>query len=284
MGLIMTCMRIKGCIGVASSACDIAKKCSRNVTLPLALCFVALVVVILVMIFYYIPHIKQSSLRKCQFRDPDGNVQCGHFVNNSNREGFAKVRAGSNHYKVHEDLENPEMAAKTMDHLNTVALDLIKYLDAKYLRNPNGQRIIKPEHWAMIKKGIQATKQNYKTANLEENIPERSGGDTSYVIDKGDVFAMCLRDPTNGNKIDPKMNDLIFVLIHEIGHLFCSEWGHSDRFWNNFKFLLQEATEAGLYVPVDYKRNGSPYCGIIITYSPLYDSKLQEYHSVPITV
>jgi hypothetical protein len=279
MGLVMTCLRIKACADVASSTCTIAKECFQKITLPLAVCLVALVIALLVLVFYYIPRIKRSSIRKSQFKDKNGNVRCSHFVNRPRRERFEMIKAGSNQYKVHEDLDNPEQAAQTMDQLNTVALELINHLDVKYLQDPSGYRNIKPEYWSMIEKGIKATKNNYNTANLEENIPERSGGDTSYVIDKGDVFAMCLRDPTNGNKIDPKTNDLIFVLIHEIGHLFCSDWGHSDRFWNNFKFLLQEATEAGLYTPVDYKSNGSPYCGIVITYSPLYDPNLLEYHS-----
>ncbi len=191
-------------------------------------------------------------------------------------EGFARVKVGANSYKIHEDLENPLQAAETMDQLNTTSLALIDHLQTKYIKK-SGKELIKEQYQKIVMDGVAALKNNFKTANMEENIPERSGGDTSYVIDKGDIFAMCLRDPKNGNKIDPKMNDLIFVLIHEMSHLFTSTYGHDSLFWNNFRFLLQEADEVGLYSPINYKKNGSPYCGIVISYSPLYDKGLVDY-------
>lgn len=191
-------------------------------------------------------------------------------------EGFANIKVGSNSYKVHEDLENPRLAAETMDRLNGTALNLIEFVKNKYVDGP-GMKIVKPEYHSIVKSGIRSLRKNFKTANLEENIPERSGGDTSYVIDKGDVFAMCLRDPKNGNRIEDKYNNLVFVLVHEMTHLFTSTYGHDKLFWNNFRFLLAEAVEAGMYTPVDYKKTGSPYCGVVVSYSPLFDSSLKEY-------
>ncbi|KAG1710120.1 hypothetical protein DVH05_017127 [Phytophthora capsici] len=111
-------------------------------------------------------------------------------------EGFAKVKVGDNAYKVHEDLENPQMAAETMDKLNTTALTLIDYTHDKYITG-SGMKTVKPEYRGIVERGILSMKRNFKTANLEDNIPERSVGDTSYVIDKGDVFALCFRDPKN---------------------------------------------------------------------------------------
>ncbi len=192
-------------------------------------------------------------------------------------EGFAKVKAGDTSYKVHEDLDNPQGAAETMHELNKVATKLIDHLQVKYI-DENRLDMIDTKYQKIVKKGIQAMKKNFKAANMEENIPERSGGDTSYVIDKGDVFAMCLRDPRNNNKLDDKFNNLVFVLLHELTHLFTSTYGHDTLFWNNFRFILQEATAIDLYTPVDYKRTGSPYCGIVVTYSPLYDVSLKDYY------
>ena len=201
-----------------------------------------------------------------------------YFEKDDRYEGFANITIGGNKYKIHEDLSDPQKAAETMDKLNTVAQALISNLYGKYIDNPDGLNGIKPEKRDSVSNGIKALKNNFKTANMEENIPERSGGDTSYVINKGSVFAMCLRDPTNGNQIDPKFNALTFVLIHEMAHLACPTFGHDELFWNGFKFLLQEAVAEGLYISEDYKTNGSPYCGIVITYSPLFDPKLEEYH------
>lgn len=193
-------------------------------------------------------------------------------------ESFANIKVGANSYKVHEDLQNPKDAAITMDRLNATAKKLIDHLIRKYISNPNNLNLIKNQKRKIVSNGIKAMKRNFKTANMEENIPERSGGDTSYVIDKGQVFAMCLRDPKKNNEMEKNENDLTFVLIHELAHLFTSTYGHDILFWNNFNFLLQEAVSINLYEPVDYKKTGSPYCGIVVTYSPLFDKSLTSYY------
>lgn len=191
-------------------------------------------------------------------------------------EPFQQFNVNGQNYKVHEDLENPQLAAETMDALNKTAVKLIDYLQTQYIDNDRINMIINDKQKTVLY-GIKSLKKNYKTANLEENIPERSGGDTSYVIDKGEIFAMCIRDPNNANKIDPKLNDLTFVLIHEMAHLFTKTFGHDRLFWENFRFLLKEATNIGVYESKDYKKNKSPYCGILISYSPLYDDALTDY-------
>lgn len=194
-------------------------------------------------------------------------------------EAFESIRVGGNSYKVHEDLTDPKFAAETMDALNKTAQQLITLLNSKYVNNQQGLDSIKPEYRDIVRSGVVRLTKNFKTANMEENIPERSGGDTSYVIDKGDVFAMCLRDPKNDNLVDVSnnMNELKFVLIHEMAHLFTSTFGHDSLFWNNFKFMLEEASLAGIYTPTNYKKSNRPYCGIVISYSPLYDLELKDY-------
>lgn len=191
-------------------------------------------------------------------------------------ESFQQFNINGQDYKVHEDLENPQLAAETMDQLNKTAITLINYLQLEYIDKDRINMISKDKQKTVLY-GIKSLKKNYKTANLEENIPERSGGDTSYVIDKGEIFAMCIRDPKNENKIDPKINDLTFVLIHEMAHLFTKTFGHDKLFWENFRFLLKEAAAIGIYESKDYKKNKSPYCGILISYSPLYDNALTDY-------
>lgn len=219
---------------------------------------------------------KIMELRSIQFSLID---DIGLHEQHGHSEGFANIKVGSNAYKVHEDLENPLEAAKTMDKLNLTATKLIDYLMNKYVHDQQNLLTIKENKRKIVKNGIKAMKKNFKTANMEENIPERSGGDTSYVIDKGEVFAMCLRDPKKNNKLQENENDLTFVLIHEMAHLFTSTYGHDTLFWNNFRFLLQEAVGINLYQPIDYKKTGSPYCGIVVTYSPLYDNSLLDYHA-----
>lgn len=195
------------------------------------------------------------------------------------KEAFGRMRGGSNWYKVHEDLEQPTVAAETLDELNTLALSLIARLHQKYIEDPRGLERIRPDKRKLVRNGIMSLKRNFRTASLEENIPLRSGGDTSYVIDKGDIFAVCVRDPTQNNQIDRDFNTLKFVMIHELAHIFTTSFGHDTLFWNNFGFLLHEAVELGAYKVTDYSKVHTPYCGITVSYSPLFDAKLDSYYA-----
>jgi hypothetical protein len=47
--------------------------------------------------------------------------------------------------------------------------------------------------------------------------------------------------------------------------------GHKQEFWQNFKFLLENAKQAGIYDPIDYKKNPQEYCGMTINDNPYYD-------------
>ena len=35
----------------------------------------------------------------------------------------------------------------------------------------------------------------------------------------------------------------MFVALHEITHIMTKSIGHTEEFWRNFKFILQEAVE-----------------------------------------
>jgi hypothetical protein len=74
----------------------------------------------------------------------------------------------------------------------------------------------------------------------------------------------------NNDLIDE--NTLTFVAIHELSHVATQSIGHKSEFWANFKFLLEEAKEAGIYSPKDYKSSPQEYCGMKITDNPYYDA------------
>ena len=94
---------------------------------------------------------------------------------------------------------------------------------------------------------------------------------TAYSENKGEKLAFCLNKERNihSNMVD--LNTLVFVGIHELSHIASVTKGHGDEFWDNFKFLLENAVEAKLYKPVNYKKNNVQYCGIKITDNPIYD-------------
>ena len=92
---------------------------------------------------------------------------------------------------------------------------------------------------------------------------------TAYSEGKGAKLAFCLRK----HKYEMQLidiNTLTFVALHELTHLMTSSIGHKKEFWDNFTFMLEYATEAGLYRAVDYAKHPSEYCGLTIDSNPLY--------------
>tara|TARA_Y100000992_G_C21270907_1_gene496778 strand:- start:338 stop:943 length:606 start_codon:yes stop_codon:yes gene_type:complete len=95
---------------------------------------------------------------------------------------------------------------------------------------------------------------------------------TAYSENKGEKIAFCLnkKKGENENLIDEKT--LTFVAIHELSHVMTLSIGHKAEFWENFKFLLENAKEAGIHQPVDYKSQPASYCGMNIHDNPYYDA------------
>jgi hypothetical protein len=99
---------------------------------------------------------------------------------------------------------------------------------------------------------------------------DMSSKDTSYSENKGQKIVVCLRDKTKSPEyplIDT--NTIMFVVLHEMAHLMTETIGHTQEFWSNFRRILQDATQLGLYSPVNYSSRPTPYCGMTITDSPL---------------
>jgi hypothetical protein len=93
---------------------------------------------------------------------------------------------------------------------------------------------------------------------------------TAYSENKGEKIAFCLNTTKEGNKLID-INTLTFVALHELSHIMTESIGHKQDFWENFKYLLQNAKDAGIYDPVDYKKNQQEYCGMTINDNPYYD-------------
>jgi len=110
---------------------------------------------------------------------------------------------------------------------------------------------------------IKLLKQNFRPDRLKEGVT--TPGYTSYSVNKGEQIVLCLRN--NDKLID--INTLFFVVLHEFAHLATESIGHTDEFWDNFRWILEEAINIGLYVKQDFKIKNVEYCGISITSSPL---------------
>ena len=85
---------------------------------------------------------------------------------------------------------------------------------------------------------------------------------TSYTINKGDEMVLCLRSKRT-NKIHD-YNILIYVAIHELGHIGCTEIGHTKLFFKINHFLLKQAIKLNIYKYDNYNINNKSYCGMNI--------------------
>lgn len=103
--------------------------------------------------------------------------------------------------------------------------------------------------------------QRYWTGTITE-IPQSET--IAYALDKKDLF-MCVRCK-DGNI--QNIDDLMFVLLHELSHIMNSTFGHDDAFWKQFKKVLEMANVLG-YLPFeDYDAKSVTVCGKVITSNP----------------
>jgi len=111
--------------------------------------------------------------------------------------------------------------------------------------------------------------EGFNPKKITETLPTSEF--TAYSENKGEKIAFCLDKKRSGKGGLIDRNTLMFVAIHELAHVATLSIGHTDEFWTNFKFLLQEAEQIGIYTPVDYSRKPKEYCGMDITDNPYYD-------------
>lgn len=109
-----------------------------------------------------------------------------------------------------------------------------------------------------------------KTKFRPENIQESESGSkyTSYSVNKGEKIVLCIRSKDKEARLEDE-NLLVFVALHELGHIMTVSTGHTEEFWDNFRFLLKESIKIGVYNRQDFKKNPQKYCGTQITDSPL---------------
>jgi hypothetical protein len=131
---------------------------------------------------------------------------------------------------------------------------LVDYLFKKY---PNEDRVLR-------------LKDGFKPQKIMETLP--TSEHTAYSENKGEKLAFCLNKKNENNNDLIDENTLTFVALHELAHIATQSIGHKTEFWQNFKFLLHEAQEAGLYSPKDYKAAPQEYCGMKISDNPYYDA------------
>ena len=96
----------------------------------------------------------------------------------------------------------------------------------------------------------------------------------SYSVNKGDSIHLCLRQKDGASESLVEENVMVFVALHEMGHVITPPTvkSHGPEFWNNFGWLLRESESIGIYKYQDFRAHPVKYCGEKITDQPKYDS------------
>jgi hypothetical protein len=144
------------------------------------------------------------------------------------------------------------LAADLLANVTKKCKELVAYCGKKFPENEDVQRLV----------------QKFNPTKISETLPTSEY--TAYSENKGEKLAFCLNKEKDGTQLIDE-NTLTFVAIHELSHIMTLSEGHKREFWQNFKFLLEQAKAANIYNPVDYKKNPESYCGMEITDNPYYD-------------
>jgi hypothetical protein len=139
-------------------------------------------------------------------------------------------------------------AANTLAKIKINMKKLVSYLQQNQTKFP--------ENMSYIKDLVSRTKK----INIMETPQDEKY--TSYTINKGEKIVFCLRSKLLDNIHD--MNTLMYVVIHEMAHVGCPEYGHTPLFKKIFKFLLEQSIVIQIYKPIDYRINPQNYCGMTI--------------------
>ena len=117
---------------------------------------------------------------------------------------------------------------------------------------------------------VQRLHTNFNPKKVMETLPTSKF--TAYSENKGEKIAFCLNKEKQENEVLIDESTLTFVAIHELSHVMTKSIGHKSDFWQNFKFLLEQAKEANIHNPIDYKAAPREYCGMKIHDNPYYDA------------
>ena len=156
-----------------------------------------------------------------------------------------------NRYCVRERVKL-ELAANLLASVTEKCKKMVSYMKEKHADDDRVKRLV----------------EGFNPKRVSETLPTSEL--TAYSENKGEKLAFCLNTTKEGNKLID-INTLTFVALHELSHIMTESVGHKQDFWQNFKFMLQNAKEAGIYYPIDYKKEPQQYCGMTINDNPYYD-------------
>jgi len=144
-------------------------------------------------------------------------------------------------------------AADLLASITIKCKNLVAYLKDKYPDQDNVKRLVN----------------GFNPKRIMETLPTSSF--TAYSENKGEKIAFCLTPKKNEGDTLIDEHTLTFVALHELTHVATKSIGHKNEFWDNFKFILENAKEAGIHEPADYQKTPREYCSMTIHDNPYFD-------------
>ena len=141
--------------------------------------------------------------------------------------------------------------ANLLAKVNGKLQELVSYLNKNFPDKENVKRLVK----------------KYNPKKMYETLP--TSKHVAYSENKGEKLAFCVNKKKDGDELIDE-NTLTFVALHELAHIMTVSVGHTTEFWDNFKFLLENAAKIKVYNSVNYKEKPISYCGMEINENPLF--------------
>lgn len=172
------------------------------------------------------------------------------FVDNKHKDmEYVKSSVDNKEYLVRK-LSDKQEAADILAETRLRLVKLCDYLKEKYPNDKRAQRCY------------------VNNTTIVESQPKSKF--TSFSVNKGEKIVFCIRSRNSDEKL-VNLNLLMFVALHELAHVVTKSVGHTEEFWDNFKWILIQAVKIKIYKPHDFQKKPEEYCGTQITDSPLHD-------------
>lgn len=260
-----------------------------NIKTIAAILIVLIIIYLFYVNYYQYTHYNTNAVQACSILEP--GTQC-------------------EQYNVHRSHSDQKQAADLLKEITRRDKILIEHLKNKYLNThfnpsidpnknnhidviPNSEMFpeILPKNGSAddknnigkfleseyVQERVEQLINRYDAEQIYEISPLNKANLTSYTQDKKTLI-LCLRKKEKNAKGENELHDIntiMFVVIHELAHMMNDLWGHKMNFWILFKFMLKNSVECGIYTPVNYANKPINYCGLLLTYNPLYDNIVQ---------
>lgn len=163
-----------------------------------------------------------------------------------------KSTVDGKYYSV-KDMPDKHVVADILAQIRLNILKLIDYMSSEMNKDDTKKEFIPY---------IERLRNKINYVIISENVSDHYY--TSYSVNKGEQLVFCVRSRKVRDNIHD-INLMMYVVLHEISHIACPEFGHTQLFKKIFAFITKSAIDIGIYRYIDFKTNNQEYCGLSIT-------------------